>query len=244
MIADLLKMFGLVGISESKYEQYLGQLEEYMSSKNLPDELRIRLLKYYEYKLQKHYFNENQILATLSEHLRIEMFLFGARKLIEKAQLLKTLPRTTLASLFASMSTETFMPTDIITKAGQPVEDVYFISSGTVAVVNAANTEITHLEDGDEFGFLVTEDGKLIYTHIAVETSEIYYISKKLFLEFLGAHPEIFKYFENKVKKRIEKFDSIETTLLLGGNDILSSLRSGKLLERQAVRSVNFEFEN
>ncbi|KAG5870640.1 hypothetical protein JTB14_002099 [Gonioctena quinquepunctata] len=243
IIADVLKMFGLVGVSESKYEQYLGQLEEYMSSKNLPDELRVRLLKYYDYKLQKHYFNENQILATLSDHLKTEMFLFGVRKLLENAQLLKNVPKSTLGTLIAFMKSETYLPTDVITKAGAKVEDVFFISSGTVAVINSDDNEILHLEEGDEFGFLTSPEGNTMYTHIAVEISEVYYVSKKVFIDFLEHHPEIFRYFESRMKRKIGKYNEVECNLDKGGNDVLSSLRAGKLLEKQHVRTVHFDTE-
>ncbi|XP_074028982.1 potassium/sodium hyperpolarization-activated cyclic nucleotide-gated channel 2-like [Leptinotarsa decemlineata] len=242
LLADILKIFGLVGVSESKYEQYLGQLEEYMLSKNLPDELRLKLLKFYEYKLKKHYFNETQIFATLSENLKTELFLFGARRLIEKAQVLKSLPKPTLAALLAVMRSETFVQMDVITKAGSSIENIYFISAGTVAVINSENIEINHLEDGDEFGFFVTSEGKQLFTHVAIETSEIFYLSKKTLLEFLGTHPEIFKYFDARVRKLSEKYRNIESTIGRGGDDVLSSLRSGNILEKQNIREMDFEF--
>ncbi|CAH1155081.1 unnamed protein product [Phaedon cochleariae] len=244
VIADLLKMFGVVGVSESKYEQYMGQLEEYMSSKNLPEDLRTRLIKYYEFKLQKRYFNESQILNTLSEHLRVELYLFGAKKLIEKASVLNTLPRAILGTLFTHMKSETFLPSDVVTRIGGNVENVYFISTGTVAVINEDGQELCHLEDGEEFGFVslwTSTDVTQIYMHIAVETSDIYYISKRMLIDFLDSHPEILRYFENRVKKRIERYRVLEENMMKGGDDVMSSLRAGKILEKQNMRTINLE---
>ncbi|KAG5865293.1 hypothetical protein JTB14_012363 [Gonioctena quinquepunctata] len=241
MIADLLKLFGLVGVSESKYEQCLGQLEEYMSSKNLPDELRVRLLKYYEYKLQKHYFNENQIIATFSEHLKTEMFLYSAKKLIEKEKILKNVPKNNLGVMFAYMKSETFLPTDVITRAGAKVDNVFFILSGTVAVINSDDIEIMHLEEGDEFGFWVSAEGNIMYTHVAVEITELFYLPKKVFLQFLQEYPDVAKHADNMVKKKIGRFNAIEASLERGGEDVISELRTGRLLEKQNMRSIDFD---
>ncbi|XP_050308006.1 potassium/sodium hyperpolarization-activated cyclic nucleotide-gated channel 1-like [Anthonomus grandis grandis] len=47
VIASILKLFSVVTISESKYEEYLLQLEVYMTQKRIPKALRARLLEYY-----------------------------------------------------------------------------------------------------------------------------------------------------------------------------------------------------
>ncbi|KAG5870643.1 hypothetical protein JTB14_002102 [Gonioctena quinquepunctata] len=243
MLADLLRIFGLVGVSESKYEQYLGQLEEYMISKNLPEELRVRLLKYYEYKLQKHYFNESQIIATFSEHLQTEMFLYNAREYIEKDKILKTVPRNNLGVLLSFLKCETFLPMDIITRAGTKVDNVYFILSGTVAVINFDDIEILHLGEGDEFGTWVAADGNIIHTHIAVEISELLCLPKKKFKEFLNEFPDVSKYYEGLLKRKTGNFSTIDSSLEEGGDNVISALRAGKLLERQNLRTISFDNE-
>ncbi|KAG5878256.1 hypothetical protein JTB14_025995 [Gonioctena quinquepunctata] len=243
MMADLLRIFGLVGASESKYEEYLGQLEEYICSKNLPDELRVRLLKYFEYRLQKHYFNEGHLLATLSELLKSEMFLFNARKLLESEKILRSVPRSSLGALFAFMKSETFLPTDVITRAGTKIENVFFILSGTVAVTNTDDIEITHLDEGDIFGLWVAADGTIMYTHVAVEITELLYLPKKVFLDLLDEHPDVSKYIDVMAKKKMRKFAELESSSQRGGEDVISALRSGKLLEKQAVRDMNMEID-
>ncbi|KAG5885309.1 hypothetical protein JTB14_010082 [Gonioctena quinquepunctata] len=241
MIADLLKMFGLVGVSESKYEQYLSQLKEYMSSKNLPDELRSKLLEYSEYKMRKKYFNEKQILDTLSEHLRIEMLLYGARKSLDKHAVFKNIPKSDLGELFTSMKIETFLPGDVITRANTKNDYVFFILSGAVAVTNSDDEEIVHLDEGNQFGLCVSADGKIMYSHVAVEISELSYLPKKVFIQFLEAHPVLSQHYAGAVRRKIEKYSAIESFLDKGGDDVITALRAGTLLERQHLRTVDFE---
>nr|CAH7754442.1 unnamed protein product [Callosobruchus chinensis] len=75
MIADTLRIFGLVNVSESKYENIMSKMDDYIKSKNVPPHLRLKILSYCKYKLQGEYFNERQMLQTLSSHIRTEICL-------------------------------------------------------------------------------------------------------------------------------------------------------------------------
>lgn len=242
LIAELLRLFGMVSIAESKYEQYLSQLEEYMSAKNLPAKLRMRLVKYYEYKLQRRYFNEPQMMQTLSEHLRTELFLFSARRLIDKAVVFKSLPKSTLGSIFAVMKNETFLPGDYVTKAGITLENVYFISSGTVSVISITGIELQHLEDGEEFGFFnFFRPGPEKYSHVAVETTEIYYIAIRALQDFLNAYPEVTKFFYVRMRNRAKLYQEVNMYAAKQGEDVCTTLRKGYVLERRSRRQFIFE---
>lgn len=56
--------------SAHKYDAMERQLKEYMRHKQLPSQMRSRILTYYKFKFQKRYFRESEILATISEQLR------------------------------------------------------------------------------------------------------------------------------------------------------------------------------
>lgn len=46
------------------------QLREYMRHKKFPEYMQKRLVTYYEFRYQKSYFRESEILATISGQLR------------------------------------------------------------------------------------------------------------------------------------------------------------------------------
>lgn len=56
--------------STRKYVEMVRELQEYMRYKQLPVHLQNRLLKYYEFKYQKSYFNEAEILNVISDQLK------------------------------------------------------------------------------------------------------------------------------------------------------------------------------
>lgn len=77
VLAEALSMFGIVGLSEGNYERNIVEMRQYMTSNNLPGAVRNKMIRYYEYKLQKCYFNGTEILNNLSENLRNETCLFS-----------------------------------------------------------------------------------------------------------------------------------------------------------------------
>ncbi|KAJ8975760.1 hypothetical protein NQ317_004810 [Molorchus minor] len=146
LLADLLRLFGIASVSESNYEQQISRLNEYMTSKK----------------------------STLSEQLKTELFLFSARKPIKGIPVLATLPKFILGTVVAEMKHHTFSPKDTILKIGTVSENIYFISSGTVAIYNEAGHELYHLEDADEFGIVsIASEGLQRYKLEAIETTDI-----------------------------------------------------------------------
>lgn len=53
-----------------KYFELVSELKDYMGHKKLPCYLQKRLLRYYEFRYEKTYFRENEILSTISGQLK------------------------------------------------------------------------------------------------------------------------------------------------------------------------------
>ncbi|CAH1960215.1 unnamed protein product [Acanthoscelides obtectus] len=237
MIADLLRLFGLVNISESRYEHFLVMLKEYIKSKDLPPQMRVKVLNYYKYKLQGNYFSERQIFDTLSVHLRIEMLLYRARNFLAKMPVLQVIPREQLGALIAEMQNKLYSPGDTIVKEGQLMDNVYIIKCGTVAMYRN-NTELCHIEDGDTFGeSLFTATGNIQYqfTYIAIDYCEIYNIPKDKFIQVLMEYDDVKKFFETRLHGKEKKIDHLKRSLS-ETNDIVSQLKSGKILEKPKLK--------
>lgn len=62
----IFQMIVSSGMSSTKYETIMNQVNEYMKHKQLPIEMQQRLISFYEYKFQKRYFREVGIAISLS----------------------------------------------------------------------------------------------------------------------------------------------------------------------------------
>lgn len=241
-LADFLKYFGRAGIAESKYEQYLAQINEFMNTKNLPKDLRKRILTYYEYKMQRNFFDVARINETLSVPLRNELFLYGAKRWIDKTPHLRNIGSLALGSLFAHMTVETYLTDDVIFDCGVHLEHVYFVACGTIIVYNKNGLELGHFTDGEEVGVINMWTGRpTYYKTVAAETTEIYMIHKKYMLDFLTEQYQLTKFYEKREAERAKRFTTYEELLKGHGSDVISQLREQKILEKRTVRQVIFD---
>nr|CAH7732562.1 unnamed protein product [Callosobruchus chinensis] len=234
LLADILLVFGTDSHPESRYERFIVEVNEYMAAKNLPKDLRTRLLKYYECKLQKHFFRETEIMDSLSERLKMEMFLHFAIKLIQNNATLRVLPASKLSILISKMKAETFLAGDVICSIGKPHENIYFVSSGTVAVFNINDHELDHLEDGHDFGLDLGKN----YAYVAMETSEVYYVKYAVLQETTIQYHDIWKTYEKRWLLLHHKYQELEARLKEGGDTMLHELRRGQLLENLKIRNL------
>mgnify|MGYP005984569623 CR=1 FL=1 len=243
VIAIILQLFGTINVSETKYEELIYQLNEYMVTKKLPQGLRKRLLMYYEYRFQKQFFLENLILNSLSEHLRYEVLLYSCKNLINKVKLFQGAPKEVIGALVAMLKHEIFLPNDHIIKPDAINEHVYFISFGTVSVYLANGKEAYHLEDGHHFGevqVVLQGYGESYQVSVmAIEITEVFYLDTRDFWYVVATHPEIADSLEKSALTKLAVYKSLDTESVenvVDTSDILMELRRGHILDRGRKR--------
>ncbi|KAJ8916694.1 hypothetical protein NQ315_000339 [Exocentrus adspersus] len=234
LLADVLNLFGVTGVSESLYERNLAMLMDYMDTKELPANLKRRMLSFYRYKFQRRYFKENDIIDSLSEGLRTELFLFSAGKLCEKVQMFSKLPKETLGAIVASMHVNIYSANEVIIGMGSEVQDIYYISSGTVTITDARGFELCHLEDGNQFGITSLLLSVQIYSVMAVETTEVFTINKDVLKQFLLPHPDAINDLYKAAKRRLRQLQLLSQRA--DEPNLLTDLQSGLVLEVPSVK--------
>ncbi|XP_072397737.1 potassium/sodium hyperpolarization-activated cyclic nucleotide-gated channel 2-like [Diabrotica undecimpunctata] len=189
-----------------KYDAMERQLKEYMRHKQLPSQMRSRILTYYEFKFQKKYFRENEILATISEQLRQEMNMHACKKLVENVTFFRNLPLNLLVRIISCLKIEVYLVNDLIIRVNTPGTSMYFISTGTVAIYTKTGKEVCHLEDGAHFGeiALLKKNTYRIASVVAVEVSEIYRLDQKDFVKAINPYPDLLSSIQHIAEERME----------------------------------------
>lgn len=236
LIADTLKIFGIPGLSKSNYERELIQMKEYMTSNDFSVTLRSKMIRYFEYKFQKRLFDEYEILSNLSDGLKTQIFLFLAGAVMQKSNVFKFIPQEEVSSMISLMKLKTFMPGDLIFKPGQCIENIFFISSGSIAIVNKDGLELCHMEDGDVFGLCTLVMGKESNSAVVLEATDIFIIKTDIFYQFLEAYPEAAKYIRRLAKERVAVYKQMEHAARNKENGCRADLRNGALLEKRRRR--------
>ncbi|XP_012055319.1 PREDICTED: potassium/sodium hyperpolarization-activated cyclic nucleotide-gated channel 1-like [Atta cephalotes] len=193
--------------SQSKFQELIDQVKAYTRHKQLLPHMKKRLLAYYHYRFKDTYFHSKQILSDLTEPLREEIALQSCRRLIENVAIFKNLPRDVLQLIVKHLKFELYLPNDIIIKAGSQGDCMYFLSSGTVAILTPTGKEMCHLNDGAHFGeiALLMADQRRIASVVAIEVCELYRLDRKDFRHCINVHSELFAEIERISTERIEK---------------------------------------
>lgn len=190
--AQMMMILNKDSSSTNKYQQLLQQLTEYVRYKELPERLRKRIVLYFEYKYQRRFFKEQEIMTTISGELRREIILHTCGRLLHKVEYFQNLPASLLLRISTGMRTEIYLANDVIIRAGDVGDSMYFISSGSVAVYSPSGTELCHLSDGNHFGELavITDNEKRVVSVVAVECCELLVLKAAEYRKAVQVHPE------------------------------------------------------
>ncbi|KAI4467169.1 i[[h]] channel isoform e [Holotrichia oblita] len=197
--------------SSRKYLEMVRELTEYMRHKQLPVALQNRLLEYYEFKFQKSYFRESEILNVISGQLKQDLLMHSCRKLVEHVGFFQNLPTPLILRIVSALTIEVYMVNDVIVKIGTPGICMYFIASGCVAIYTRNGYEVSHLEDGEYFGeySLLKQQEPREHSVIAVEICELYRLEYSDFVKVIMSYPDLI---EKITKHALERIEATEFT--------------------------------
>ncbi|XP_071636366.1 potassium/sodium hyperpolarization-activated cyclic nucleotide-gated channel 2 [Temnothorax longispinosus] len=207
LIARVNQLYKSANSSRIKYQDIMAQLKQYIKHRQLPYSTRHRIVAYYEFCFQHRYFYEAEILSTLSPHMRQEIGMHVCRKLVENVTFFSNLPLSLLTRIVALLKSEIFLTNDVIVRANQPGDCMYFIATGTVAIYTGSGKEVCHLEDGAHFGeiALVMPDERRVASVVAVEICELYRLDRADFARTIHPYPMLWDQIKKIAVERHER---------------------------------------
>ncbi|XP_055500268.1 potassium/sodium hyperpolarization-activated cyclic nucleotide-gated channel 1-like isoform X1 [Leucoraja erinacea] len=178
------------------YREKLCQVEEYMENRRLPRKLRLKVANYYKERYHGKWFNQEEIIAELSEFLKEDVLSFLCRNLVNNVPLFQNADPNFLKAVITNLQYEVFQKNDMIIREGATAERMFFIESGIVSVETAFYQKL--LSDGAYFGeiCLLTKGYRKASVR-AVTLCKMYSLSagkfNDLLKQFPGARAKIIK---------------------------------------------------
>ncbi|XP_072377403.1 potassium/sodium hyperpolarization-activated cyclic nucleotide-gated channel 2-like [Diabrotica undecimpunctata] len=196
----------------TRYQALIVQVEEFMKQRNLPLDLRQRILQNFYFKYQGNYFREDILTFLLSDRLKKEVKLHLYSTITEKVGIFNILDIEDLNDVLKVLRSEIILQSDYIYQSGAHGECMYFIASGTVAVYTHNRQEMCHLVDGDYFGeiCLMTRSSVRPLTVSAVETCQVYKLYQDDFENTLGKNKKVMKKMFSRMEKMLKKAEYLE----------------------------------
>ena len=159
----------MLGVDQSgqEYTMKLDVWKQYFSYRQLPRDLRERVLNYYEHRWHtRKIFNEEQLLGQLNSALKTDAHMHNCRNLLDTVPLFSLVPHAVISELVKRLKFHGCLSGELIYCDGQVAEEMYFISSGRVEILHPDGDLITVLGEGSYFG-----EFPLIFDDIPLRTA-------------------------------------------------------------------------
>ncbi|CAB1347291.1 unnamed protein product [Coregonus sp. 'balchen'] len=168
----------------------MNHLDDYMTFLKLPNDLRLRINKYYGARYGGRWFDEKNFLISVSSALREEILMVMCSSLLNNVPMFQNRDVNFLNTVLLQFQHEVFQEDDVIFHQNAPGDRMFFIEHGQVLVETDSFPQ--ELADGDYFGetCLMTK-GKRLATVRALTTCQLFSLSSDRFQMVLQSFPDI-----------------------------------------------------
>ena len=157
VISSFTSAFASMDSKNALAGKQLDIIRNYLLLKSVPNDLRSRILEYYQYIFTSSQSMEdmkwlNNMPLNLSTHLALSI----NKSIIAKCSFFHEVSNASLAALVSTLSPLVFVPGQLMCSEGQRLRMIYFINRGKVQLLRGAGSEnevlVRVLSDNDNLG--------------------------------------------------------------------------------------------
>ena len=179
--------------TSSRFKEKLDIVNENMRTLQLPDELRVRVNHYYEYKWNRNRcLDHGLFLRGLSKALASEVSLHCYRELIAECPMFKDAGGDCIVALVNRLTTRFYLPGDYVIKKGEIGKEMFFVSRGSCEAVEKGRGQPDLVfEEGKYFGEIcLLKENRRTKTIRAKQYLDLCILTKACFDVVLEEHTE------------------------------------------------------
>ncbi|KAK2186537.1 hypothetical protein NP493_197g04002 [Ridgeia piscesae] len=192
--------------SKRLYREKFKQVEEYMSYRKLPRNLRQKINNYYEHRYQGKMFDEARILGELNDCLREDIVNYNCRALVASVPFFAHADPTFVSEIVTKLQYEVFLPGEYIIREGTVGTKMYYIQEGIVDIVTTDGEVATSLSDGSYFGEICLLTNAKRVASVRAETyCNLFSLSVEHFNAVLEHYPVVRRTMESVAAERLNK---------------------------------------
>uniref|UniRef100_A0A3P8VIU7 Potassium/sodium hyperpolarization-activated cyclic nucleotide-gated channel 1-like n=1 Tax=Cynoglossus semilaevis TaxID=244447 RepID=A0A3P8VIU7_CYNSE len=150
LVANATAMIANVDPASKEYKSKMSRLEHYMTFMKLPPELQLRITNYYQARYGGKWFDDRDILDTVSSALKEQIMLVMCSHLLRKAPMFQGYDDSFIRAVLSQLDYKHFQEGDVIAHQYVPGDRMFFIEHGQVLM--ESDSEEKELCDGDFFG--------------------------------------------------------------------------------------------
>lgn len=193
MIGNIASLLANVDISRTQFQERLEKLSNFMRSRSIPGNLqeRIRAYHYYLWDTRRG-SDEEEVLNQLPHNLRVEVALVLNSEIIQKVPLFQGAGEQLIRQIVLNLKPLLVLPGDIIFRKGEIGNEMYFISKGSVEIIDETSGDVyATIADGQFFGEIaLLMSSPRTATVRAKDYCDLYVLDQITFERILEHYPE------------------------------------------------------
>jgi voltage-gated potassium channel len=193
VIANISTIIGNLQPARTRYLANMEKLGAFMRSREIPTAMQRRIRDYYGYVWEHRLgYDETSIVQGLPPGLLVEVSLFLKRDIIQKVPFFKGAADELIKEIALVMQPVVYTPGDVVFRAGEPGEDMFFISRGHCEVIGPDGRSIVaSLREGDFFGEMALLEHRPRSASVRAATyCDLYRLDKASFDRVTAKFPE------------------------------------------------------
>ncbi|HBS04906.1 MAG TPA: cyclic nucleotide-binding protein [Leptospiraceae bacterium] len=204
IIGNVAHLLANIDVARAHFRQKMETVNAFLRYRNLPASLQERIRNYYNYLWESRLgYDEFSFLKDLPRSLQMEVALSLNQDILEKMPILRGAPASLVREIVLSLTPQVFTPGDMIFQYGDPGQEMFMISKGTVEVLDREKNSIASLSDGQYFGEVALLHHAPRNASVrAVDYCDIYSLDRNTFSEILQRYPEFAKSIEAMAEQR------------------------------------------
>ena len=201
MMSTIGSMVTTMDRQAAAFEEKMDKVKEWMTTRNIPRKLLIRVRKYYEhYYTRKSAFDEEDIVRGLTPALRAEVTSILLRDSLGHFPLLNVLGVEFQQEVYPRLKPVSYANQDVIYPKGSVSEDIFFLRKGTCDVLaGGPGTNVLYrINPGQYFGEEALTHERRGCSILANGWCELWSLSRDVLDETIEKFPEL--------QPKLEKF--------------------------------------
>ncbi|CAB1449224.1 unnamed protein product [Pleuronectes platessa] len=199
LVANATAMIANTDPAAKEYKIKMSRLEHYMSFMKLPPELQLRISNYYQARYGGKWFDQKDVMATVSSALKEQILTVMCSRLLRKAPMFQNSDENFISALLPKLEYEVFQEGDVIVRENVPGDRMFFIDHGQVLMESESYDR--ELSDGDFFGeTCMLTKGQHLATMKALTDCQCFTLSFDDFREALQGFPDVKQDLEKMVE--------------------------------------------
>ncbi|MBF0445134.1 MAG: cyclic nucleotide-binding domain-containing protein, partial [Magnetococcales bacterium] len=203
VIGNISSVMSQSKATETSQREKVVNLAKFLQQYQIPKDLQRDIFSFYQHYLFEKEVQLSGVVDDLPFELQKNTTIYVKVYMLRNVPIFSHVSQEHLVEIAQLLASRIVSPGEIIIKAGEVGEEMYFLSHGTVEVLTADGQSIAKLRTGSFFGELaLLEHGKRMATVRANTYCDLYILGKKDFTHVVATNPEFKKQLDAIVQER------------------------------------------